>query len=322
MPKQSQKLKKALIQLKNKAVFDVDTQVLKTLKSKGVTISFELSFDKLFSGIPEAVIIKALNSRVFRVDFKGYPLKKFKNKKDLDSYIKRLESDPLFFDNELAQGIKRYRNLFRSESPNFKKVHEWFAINRAKFMVGDELDVPKVKKLWAANNKIIKKELTGKRLDELTKIYETLDKKNIATAKLEVEVNGKIEVFYYIENSGKGTKVTGSKGHASGRKVKDTEFTDTEFNRPRINDSESKIIELMNEDIAKIIDELGIPIDNLKVKVSMDTTYDPCNVCKKELLLFQEQFNADLEVFRPFYIDEKGIKNVVVSGLDFIKLIK
>jgi len=37
--------------------------------------------------------------------------------------------------------------------------------------------------------------------------------------------------------------------------------------------------------------------------MKLKTTYDPCNVCKRELLIRQELYKADIEVYRPVYFD-------------------
>jgi len=78
----------------------------------------------------------------------------------------------------------------------------------------------------------------------------------------------------------------------------------------------------MNEDIARLSGQLGIPFDKLKVNVKIETTYDPCNVCKRELYLFQEQFNANIEIARPFFVDSKGKSKVVRNHTEFEKLNK
>jgi hypothetical protein len=151
----------------------------------------------------------------------------------------------------------------------------------------------------------IEKELKGTDLEELTKIKKStrfLENQNIAKASLEVEIDGKVVKYQYIEHSGRGRKIEGAKGSPVGRDIKDNEFFDTEFQTSRAKDSESKIIELMNEDIADALTNGKKVTVN---KVTIKTTYDPCNVCKKELLLFQQRFNAKITVERPFFIDEK-----------------
>ncbi len=102
------------------------------------------------------------------------------------------------------------------------------------------------------------------------------------------------------------------------RNIDKNEFFDTEFNEGRANDSESKISELMKEDIAQISQKLNVPVEDIKViNITIKTTFDPCNVCKKELLLLEEYFGAPIEIYRPFYTNKKGVKEVVINTETF-----
>ena len=76
----------------------------------------------------------------------------------------------------------------------------------------------------------------------------------------------------------------------------------------------------MKEDIARLSEQLGIPFDELKVNVKIESTYTPCIVCQRDLYLFQEQFNANIEIARPFFVDSKGIKQMVTNHDDFKQL--
>ena len=87
----------------------------------------------------------------------------------------------------------------------------------------------------------------------------------------------------------------------------DGEFIDPEYDIPRRNDAEQKIIELMKEDIARLSEQLGIPYDELKVNVKIESTYTPCNICQRDLYLFQEQFKANIEI---------AVVSAVVIGVD------
>ena len=80
------------------------------------------------------------------------------------------------------------------------------------------------------------------------------------------------------------------------------------------------MIQIIKEDITKLVDDTGVDFKDFNIKTNIDSAYDPCNVCKKELLLFQEYFKAEIEVFRPSYLDEDNIKSVVINKNDFLKL--
>lgn len=264
--------------------------------------------------------IKVFDGRNFLVEYQDLILRKFKNEKDVNEYLKRLE-DPKFLQVQVNLVLKRRRDIFRRDSIIFKNIDDWIISNRARFNRSDgKLDFNKVQNTWWNNSSIVKSELSKNRTRDLGKFrVGTLFNRNIATAKLRLEHNGKVFEFDEIEHSGKNSLI-GSKGNPPNRNIKEEEFFDTELEKPRKNDSESKISELVKEHIAKVSEELGVPFEKIKVTLKIETTYDPCNVCKREILLLQEVFNADVEILRPFYINDKGIKKVVIDHKTFLKI--
>jgi hypothetical protein len=306
---------------------NIDKKVLDKLEKQGVTIEVNFKeIDKTINSnsiLPTDKIEKILNEKTIVVKYRGLTLKSAPSKKTsvIDTFLKRIE-DPKVLNSEYIRALKQERTLFRNNSAVFRSIDDWFDSNRSRFKDRDgALDFSKVQKTWSNNSSIKKSELNISQTKELAKFRAgDLFNKNIATGKLQLQFDGKVFDFDYLEHAGKGVRADNSKGFPFERKAKKSEFHDSEFDESRFNDSESKIIELMNEDIARLAEELKVPFEKIKVKGKIETTYDPCNVCKRELLLFQERFKANLEIVRPFFIDAEGVKQVVIGHADFNKL--
>jgi len=291
----------------------ISKKLREDLVEKGINVSVKLSpvisaaagFGKFFDG------------KLIRVDYMGTELKVFKKEADAKEYMQKLDKNATFY----AQEVKRARNKFRNKSEVFQKIDKTHKEGRKKFKTADgELNTKKVKQAWLENLLINKTEIDNKTLQELSKLrVGGLFNRSFAKGKMIIEYKGEKFEFSYREHAGPGSK-EGSKGFATGRQTSDGEFFDPEFNVPRKNDAEQKIIELMKEDIARLAEQLGIPFDSFKIDVKMQSTYNPCNVCKRDLYLFQEQFKTNIEIARPFYVDEKGLKQVVTNHDDFKKL--
>ena len=313
--------------VKQLRLLGIDKSVLKRLEQKGIKIEARLIPNQSLNssiGIP----IKLYDGKRYTIWYEDVKLKRFKEEKDANAYLKKLDKDKKFLEEEIAISkklkIQIQRTSFRSKNAIFKEIDDWFIENRSRFMQGDDLDYERVKVDWNASKNIVKKELLGDELKELSKLKNStnfLKNKNVAKAKIEIEINGNSFEFDYIEHAGVGSKIEGSKGTPIGRNIKKSEFTDSELKETRLLDSEGKIIELINEDTAKLATDLGLKAQDIKVKrIILYTTYDPCNVCKKELLLLQEHYRTTIEVFRPFYFDKKGNKKVVTNNKTFNKI--
>jgi hypothetical protein len=311
-----------MAKLANKALDDfilllkipsISKKLREDLVEKGINVSVKLSpvisaaagFGKVFDG------------KLIRVDYKGTELKVSKKEAEIKMYMQKLDNDATFY----AQEVKRARNKFRNKSETFQKIDKTHKEGRKKFKTANgTLNIDKLRRAWLGNLLINKTEIDNKTLQELSKLrVSSLFNKNFAKGKMIIEYKGEKFEFPYREHAGKGSK-KGSEGLAEGRVSTDGEFIDPEYDIPRRNDAEQKIIELMKEDIARLSEQLGIPYDELKVNVKIESTYTPCNICQRDLYLFQEQFKANIEIARPFYVDEHGLKNVVYDHKTFLKL--
>jgi len=69
--------------------------------------------------------------------------------------------------------------------------------------------------------------------------------------------------------------------------------------------------------VALALEKHHLSLDDIEVAFAIETTFEPCYVCKIEILLRQKQYNAEVKVVRPVYIDEFGQKQVVKNSIDF-----
>jgi len=78
----------------------------------------------------------------------------------------------------------------------------------------------------------------------------------------------------------------------------------------------------IKQNTARILERHNLGPDDIEINIIIETTYEPCYVCKTEILLHQEKLKANILVERPFYIDDKGIKQVVKKHSHFEKILK
>jgi len=116
----------------NKALFDlvlelkipqIDKKVLKRLQERGISLEVRLTPSKnLNSGIP----IKVYEGKEIKIWYKDELLEVFDDEKLADVFLKKLESDEVFFNNILRDSI-----LKRAYESGYKKVKEYPRITKA-----------------------------------------------------------------------------------------------------------------------------------------------------------------------------------------------
>ncbi|WBV59456.1 hypothetical protein PFY12_10340 [Chryseobacterium camelliae] len=137
----------------------------------------------------------------------------------------------------------------------------------------------------------------------------SLEFSNIASMKVKVTLkNGEEHLFDYIAHSGRGQKIENSIGapNNSGNKKL---FYDSVEDDYRWYDSENKMLVQMDNDLV-LLDMSGA-----KLEISLKTTYEPCIMCKRELDIRRNWYNATIGVEHPFLKNSKG-KHVGVKGHD------
>ncbi len=213
---------------------------------------------------------------------------------------------------------------FRRTNVQVKKIEEKLAVLRGKYSrKNDKLNYKRIQKLWNKTPEIKLGILSKFEVAQLLR-YRKGTATNIATGQLEVWYKGKkiLSKKDYIASSGSDS-VKNSRGVSkSTENLPEQRMKDSEFNfANRTDDSEVKITAAMDEDIAKVITkhfgEKLIDVKQLKIKKKINSTYDPCNVCKRELLIRKELYNSILEINRPIFRHPKKGLIPVRGGDDF-----
>lgn len=91
-------------------------------------------------------------------------------------------------------------------------------------------------------------------------------------------------------------------------------FWDVEENRFRWFDSENKMLVQMDEDLVRL------DMNGAKVEITLESTYEPCIICKRELDLRRNWYKAKVKVQHPYILD-KSNKIKGVKGHDQLEMI-
>lgn len=157
--------------------------------------------------------------------------------------------------------------------------------------------------------------LSNHRLQFLANLRKgALEYSNIATLKVKVVLkNGEEHFFEYLAHSGPGNKIknsTPAPAQSGNKKM----FWDVEENRFRWFDSENKMLVQMDEDLVRL------DMNGAKVEITLESTYEPCIICKRELDLRRNWYKAKVKVQHPYILD-KSNKIKGVKGHDQLEMI-
>lgn len=78
----------------------------------------------------------------------------------------------------------------------------------------------------------------------------------------------------------------------------------------------------IDEDIARFADEYKVIVNRLKVDIRISSTFEPCNVCKRDVIIRKKVYQGNIEVYRPFYFSELGTKEIVKGSSEFETYLK
>ena len=71
----------------------------------------------------------------------------------------------------------------------------------------------------------------------------------------------------------------------------------------------------IKQNTARILERHNLGPDDIEINIAIETTYEPCYVCKTEILLHQEKLKANILVERPL-LKGKPVKD----NKDFLKV--
>ncbi|SEW24235.1 hypothetical protein SAMN05421841_1788 [Chryseobacterium wanjuense] len=251
--------------------------------------------------------------------------------KEIDKKLSKqeIEEDPRKI---LDEKIKE-RKKFRSTNLNIQRIESHLKYARKSFQRERAgLDFRKVRHEWyygKLSNRIKKVEISLEEVKILAKLKSGKARfTNIANAELEIWFEGKLlfsKHDYWASASKKDLMNNGKGIERTLEPIQKEMFEDSALDpsRSRIDDSEVKITSLMDEDIAKIATEHNIDLNKLEIKIRILTTYDPCNVCKREILSRAIVYpKSEIKVVRPMYKNNKNIIEPVTNNETFVLFLK
>jgi len=301
------------------ALLAIDKKFLEELNQAGfdIKVEFDIDPDALGNalGVKKANIVPSddLASKIivkgFYLEYKNVRLGKGKSGSEIKQLYEKLNGDK----EALIKAYAREKTKVLNRSKNFKKHSE--AIDQARKPYKEA--PKKIESDWNTNKKIIKKELSKSRAQELHKKYRKAELNtefaNIATGKIKMINNKTGDVLYekndYLLASGKNAKLPPDKDFPDGSidkptitKVEDkAEFKDPIEGKGRFNDSEHPMLRIIEEDSILVLDKNKLDFDDVTIQIEIESTYIPCQVCKREILLRQKNLgkNASIEVRYP-----------------------
>jgi len=280
------KANKALNDLKiHLALKIISKDLLKELKQKGITLEVRLiPASNLNAGIP----IKMFDGKKIKVKYRNVDLFESLKESEVNKLLKDLSNNS----EVLINLYKKKKKIQLEKSKNFKKHKQNIKNTRTKY----DNNTSNINKDWNATNAIVKNNLDKSRAKFLNKYRKNkLKYANIATGKVKVfDKKGNLifERNDYIKGSGAG-KIPADKDFIHGsvdkealfQNVKPEDFYDKKEKRFRAKDSENALLRDIEEDIILVADKKGIDIEELTIKIELESTYIPCTICKREILL-------------------------------------
>ncbi len=102
--------------------------------------------------------------------------------------------------------------------------------------------------------------------------------------------------------------------------VEPDDFYDKKYGVFRTKDSEHTLLRDIEEDIILVADKKGIDIDNLIIEIELESTYIPCIICKREILMRTQTLGKQtkIEMKYPKLKNGKSIK----GNKEFLKFLK
>ena len=126
-----------------------------------------------------------------------------------------------------------------------------------------------------------------------------------------------------MEHAGRGQKLPESFGLPEEEVLPKTFTIDTTSKTPRMRsrDAEIKIMNLLDEAVADVLEKHHLSPDDIEVEMIMESTFEPCSVCKIEILSRLELYNGKMELRVPYWKDTNGIWRPVKDSIEFDELI-
>jgi len=274
-------------------------------------------------------------------EIEGVEIKKKKNAKPKEKLKKIKNKRDLKLNEKYQKVIIKRRKIFRKTNRLIKKIElELSETRNIYYRQRAGLEQGKIKNHWyhgALASRIKKVEMSLEDAKIFAEVRQSTGRiTNIAKGEIEIWHNGK-KVFTkddYWANASKqnllknGIDISPEKYNAKQFldpiPMKDESGKIQKISiKTRLHDSEVKITSLSDEDIARIATDLNVNPKELVIRYKFYTTYDPCNVCKREILARAVIYpKAQFEVIRPVFRNAEGLIKPVQNDLHFSEFLK
>lgn len=199
------------------------------------------------------------------------------------------------------------KSVNRIKNIEFSKIRESLKVLRFKYI--DKTIINSKWRIFISYSELSKGRVLA--LQKIRQEFELLNK-NIATLKVRaITREGNVITKDYIAHAGKGEKIPKSTGAPQEKPSRD--FMDYEFGQRRWMDSENKMLTKMDKDLE--------PYDIVQMTMEWESTYTPCTICRREILIRKELYNAKVFVKSPKFKNKKGKIKHVKNSKDFRNLL-
>ncbi len=203
----------------------------------------------------------------------------------------------------------------------FKKLEEWIvklirkSLRLSYGKVAEEIAA--LRKFWTKSAALTKwynlvrhEVLALERVKELVRLREGikgLENANVARMRVRAKLkSGEVFEKEYLAHAQRGKKIPNSVGAPEVKPPDMEAFYDTEKRMYRWYDSENKMLIEMDKDL------YGLGVTEMSIE--MESTYAPCSICKREILIRQQKYGAKVNVKSPKLKNGKGKLEHVVDN--------
>lgn len=172
-----------------------------------------------------------------------------------------------------------------------------------------------------SNKKIVRENLRVESARLLYELRKRAPDKNVMIANVSIKYKG-VEYwsFDFLENAGERNYVASNTVGKNPEKIDKDKMYDSSTRQNRHNDTENKMFSFSDEKIAEVLGDINnkqatkITYKDLEISYRIESSFEPCIICKREILMRAEMYNAKFVIYSPEYIKSKKPTPVENSG--------
>lgn len=160
------------------------------------------------------------------------------------------------------------------------------------------------------NKKIVHENLKVESARLLYELRKRAPNKNVMRANVSIKYKG-VEYwsFDFLENAGSKNYVASNTVGNNVEKIDKNKMYDALTDQNRHNDTENKMLSFSDEKIAEVLGDINdkqgtkITYKDLEISYRIESSFEPCIVCKREILIRSEMYNAKFVIYSPDFIE-------------------